>query len=363
MNRPMAIDRAYYADRHAGSSLACALALAGLLFLGGCGYKTMPVPPENIVPKAIEDLRYSLDEKGVTLTWSYPFQTIKGTDLTDIASFEVCRAVVSVDDYCPTCPIPFGEPIIIPGGTVGAESRRQGRYESALLRAGEKYFFKVRSRTSWWAASADSNIVTFVWHMPAKAAENLTVEAADRVVRLQWQPVTTLMDGQPLDLPVRYEVLRSVDGKVFDEIGAAGPETAFADTAVQNGRKYWYKIQSVLEVGSNAIDGGVSEAAEATPVDLTPPEPPTGVTVVVAGNGVKVFWDNSTADDLRGYHVYRRAGGQKEAERIGDVEAIYTIFEDTAVPAAGPVYYSVTAYDGMEPANESRPSVEATVQP
>lgn len=359
----MARDRACHADRHAGSSLACALVFAGVLFLGGCGYKTKPVPPESIVPKAIEDLRYSLDEKGVTLTWSYPFQTIKGTDLTDIASFEVYRAVVSVESYCPTCPIPFGAPIIVPGGTVGADTRRKGSYESALLRSGEKYFFKVRSRTSWWAASADSNIVTFVWHMPARAAADLTAKAGDRVVNLQWQPVTKLMDGQPLDLPVRYQVLRSVDGKGFEEIGAAVPETAFADTTVQNGRKYWYKTQSVLEVGASTIAGGVSEAAEATPVDLTPPEPPTGVRVVVTANGVKVFWDNSTAGDLRGYHVYRRAASQKEAERIGDVEAIYTIFEDTVSSAAGPFYYSVTAYDNMEPANESRPSEEATVLP
>ena len=337
--------------------------LAGSLFFGGCGYKTMPVPPESIVPKAIEDLRYSLDEKGVTLTWSYPFQTIKGTDLTDIASFEVYRAVVSVESYCPTCPIPFGEPVIVPGGTVGAESRRQGRYESALLRTGEKYFFKVRSRTSWWAASADSNIVTFVWHMPARAAADLTTTVADRVVNLQWQPVTKLMDGQPLDLPVRYQVLRGVDGKVFEEVGSPATGTTYADTTAQNGRKYWYKIQSVLEVGGNIIAGGVSEAAEATPVDLTPPEPPTGVRVVVTANGVKVFWDNSTADDLRGYHVYRRAAGQKEAKRIGDVEAIYTIFEDAVSPSAGPFYYSVTAYDGMEPANESRPSEEAAVLP
>ena len=48
--------------------LAGALLLAGTLFLvGGCGYKTAPVPPDSIVPKAINDLRYSVSEKGVTL--------------------------------------------------------------------------------------------------------------------------------------------------------------------------------------------------------------------------------------------------------------------------------------------------------
>ena len=56
--------------------LLCVL-LAALL-VGGCGYKTMPVPPQEIVPTAITDLRYELDEKGVTLTWTYPAEDREG---------------------------------------------------------------------------------------------------------------------------------------------------------------------------------------------------------------------------------------------------------------------------------------------
>ncbi len=338
------------------------LVLAGALFFGGCGYKTLPVPPDSIVPKAIEDLRYSLDQKGVTLTWSYPAQTIQGTDLTDIASFEVYRAVVAVDSYCPTCPIPFGEPIVVPGGMIGKDGRRQGSYESALLRSGEKYFFKVRSRTSWWAASADSNIVTFVWHIPAKAPEGLKAEGGDRSVRLQWRAVTHLMDGQKVDLPVHYQVLRSLDGKTFKKLATVGTGTGYTDASLQNGRSYYYKIQSVLQVDENDVGGGMSKVATAVPVDLTAPAVPTGVTVVAVGNGFKVFWDAVSAADLQGYHVYRRAAGQKEKERIGDVGALYTIFEDKNVPAGVQYYYSVSAYDKMQPANESKPSVEATAR-
>lgn len=343
-----------------GVHRAGALLLVGALFFGGCGYKTLPVPPENIVPKAIEDLRYSVDEKGVVLTWSYPVETIQKTDLTDVASFEVYRAVVSLDSYCATCPIPFGEPIVVPGGMMSKDGRRKGTYESALLRSGEKYFFKVRSRTSWWAASADSNIVTFVWHMPAKAPEGLQAAGGDSSVRLQWQPVTQLMNGQQPDLPVRYQVLRSLDGKEFAELGAVGTETNYTDSSVQNGRKYFYKIQSVLQVSGNDVDGGTSEVTTAVPVDLTPPEAPTGVTVVATLKGFKIFWENSPAKDLQGYHIYRRAADQKQKERIGDVEARYTIYEDNTVSAEGKYYYSVTAYDRMQPANESSSSVEAT---
>ena len=345
-----------------GAHRAGALLLVGALFFGGCGYKTLPVPPENIVPKAIEDLRYSVDEKGVVLTWSYPVETIQKTDLTDVASFEVYRAVVSLDSYCATCPIPFGEPIVIPGGMMSKDGRRKGTYESALLRSGEKYFFKVRSRTSWWATSADSNIVTFVWHIPAKATEGLQAAGGDSSVRLQWQPVTQLMDGQQLDLPVRYQVLRSLDGKEFAELGAVGTETNYTDSSVQNGQKYFYKIQSVLQVSGNDVSGGMSEVTTAVPVDLTPPEAPTGVTVVATLNGFKIFWENSPAKDLQGYHVYRRAADRKQKERIGDVEARYTIYEDNTVSAEGKFYYSVTAYDRMKPANESKSSIEATVR-
>ena len=48
------------------------LTLLVLIIFGvaGCGYKTMPIPPGEIVPKAITDLRYELDEKGVTLNWT-----------------------------------------------------------------------------------------------------------------------------------------------------------------------------------------------------------------------------------------------------------------------------------------------------
>jgi hypothetical protein len=350
---------AFWAHRahYAGTFL-----LVGTLCLGGCGYKTLPVPPENIVPKAIEDLRYSVDEKGIVLTWSYPVETIQKTDLTDIASFELYRAVVSLDSFCAACPIPFGEPIVIPGGMISKDGRRKGTYESALLRSGERYFFKVRSRTSWWAASADSNIVTFVWHMPAKAPAGLVAIGEDSSVHLQWQPVTLLMDGQQPDLPVYYQVFRSLDGKAFAEVGAAGKGTSYTDIAVQNGQSYYYKIQSVLQVDGNVIGGGVSEVTTVVPVDLTPPETPAGVTVVATLNGFKIFWENSPANDLQGYHLYRRAADQQKKEFIGDVEAMYTIYEDKSVSPDGHYYYSVTAYDGMKPANESKPSAEATVR-
>jgi hypothetical protein len=345
------------------SQIAGALLLAGTLFLvGGCGYKSKPVPPDSIVPVAIDDLRYSVSENGVSLNWTFPKKTIMGTDLTDITSFDIYRAAVPLSDYCSTCPIPFQEAVRIPGGLVDRQHNRQGTYETTILSSGHKYFFKVLTRTSWWAASADSNIVSFVWHTPAEGAEGLTVKVADSSATISWQPVTMLTDGQAVDYPLMYQVLRSKDKSEFAAIGEATAGTQFTDKSVVNGETYYYQVQSILMVDDNPVSGGLSGSVSATPVDLTPPAPPAGVTAVQTAKGIKIFWEKSPDADVKGYRVYRRSAAVDVAELIGDVPAIRNIFEDINVPVETKLYYSVTAYDQMETPNESMKSREASIR-
>ncbi len=340
--------------------IAGTMLLTGVLFLaGGCGYKTTPVPPDSIVPKAIEDLRYTVNEKGVTLKWSYPKKTIRGTDLSDVASFDLYRAVVPLKDYCSTCPIPFSDPIQIAGGVVDPEGNRQATYETVLLRSGHKYFFKVSARTSWWAAGADSNIISFVWHTPAKGPQGVIAKASDSSAMISWEPVVELMDGQVANYPIRYLVQRSKDEKSFKTIGEATAGTKYFDRALKNGVTYYYKIQSILMVDDNPVNGGFSNTVSVVAVDQTPPAPPSGVTVVQTDGGVKIFWDKSREVDVKGYRIYRREAVDKKITKIGDVSGIYTIFEDTSVPEDKTCYYSVTAYDGADIPNESERSQEA----
>ena len=49
-----------------------------ILVSGGCGYKNPPIPPQSIVPEAVNDLVYTVGDKGVDLTW------------TRITSYNVC---------------------------------------------------------------------------------------------------------------------------------------------------------------------------------------------------------------------------------------------------------------------------------
>ncbi len=334
---------------------------ASFLLTGGCGFKNMPVPPASVVPQAIDDLRYTVKDKGVQLTWSFPVKTIKGSVLDDISSFQLFRAEIPLEDYCGSCPVPFAEPMKVNGGApLDGETRRKVVFDSNLLRTGYKYFFKVRSRNSWFADSADSNIITFVWFDPAAAPGKVTVTPGDRQISLAWQPVALKTAGK--DLSVKYQVLRRLDGKEYTKIGDPQAGTNYIDRQVANNQKYFYSVQTLTEYKNELAEGGVSKEEATAPIDLTPPVSPTGVTAVRADTGIKVFWDRNTAPDLAGYRVYRRTADKDAYEMLGQVAPAITLFVDSKAGEDVRYYYAITALDGATPANESSKSKEATIR-
>ena len=341
------------------------LAVLGIFLLlsSGCGFKNAPIPPQSVVPTPINDLLYQTSEKGVRLSWSYPVKTINGSPLDNIASFELYQAEVPLEDYCGTCPIPFGEPLQIDGGSpIDGKVRKKADYELSLLRPGYKYFVKVRSRTSWWADSADSNIVSFVWYQPAAAPQEVTAIPGDGQISLSWQPVTKLTDGSPVTKAMQYQVLRSTSEKNFEPLGKPVATTTYVDHRVQNGLRYFYTVQSMMVFKDTLINGGISKDVSATPIDLVPPAAPLAVTVVRTGVGIKVFWERSDAADIGGYRIYRRAADKDNYVLLAEVGKDCTLFVDTKTKENVRYYYAITAIDRATPPNESNKSKEATLR-
>jgi len=334
-----------------------------LTALGGCGFKTLPVAPQNVVPVQVTDLRYELSEKGVTLSWSYPVETITGQPITELDSFVLYRAVVPVESYCDTCPIPFGKTISLPGGSLPGEGKKTATYEATLLRPGNLYFFQVRSKTGWLAESAPSNLVSFIWQVPPKAPVGLSASVKNNAVNVSWQPVTTHVDDTAVTQPVRYQVSRSIEGGTFANIGEPIAGTLYKDKDVANTHKYYYRVQAFTVYDKGNVGGGLSESVSATPMDRTPPAVPANLKAVRTRTGVKVFWNAVDTADLKGYRVYRRLPGSKAWVMLQEVNLPYTLYEDKNVPAGvGHAFYAVSSIDKSKSVNESKRSAEVKIK-
>ena len=332
-----------------------------LLFLGGCGLKTDPVPPGAVIPMAIDDLGYRLDEKGVNLSWTYPPLSVQGASIDNIREFKIFKAARNEADYCAECPLKYDVFY-----TVDAARLKPGRhvkFKDIDLKSGYHYFYVVQSHSGWNIHSHDSNRVDFVWLSPLSPPENIRAEAGDRLVTLSWEAPQTLEDGSPAPASFGYRLSRSTDNKKFKIITPIIKETSFVDGSVKNAVDYFYKVTAVFQDGETIYPGLTSEAVKVRPLDTTPPAPPVQVKCVRTASEVKIFWENSTETDISRYRIYRRPADQSRAELIGETGGAAQIFIDKNPPTDAEVwYYSVTALDNAETPNESVSSVEAEMR-
>jgi fibronectin type 3 domain-containing protein len=70
--------------------------------------------------------------------------------------------------------------------------------------------------------------------------------------------------------------------------------------------QYFYRI---IAVNDRGLESKPSNPISAVPFDETPPEPPTELTATIIDRQLRLRWEPSPSDDVRGYHIYRGEGG------------------------------------------------------
>ena len=333
-----------------------------LMLLPGCGKKTPLVPPQKLVPERINDLRYFLDEQGVTLRWSYPTKMENGDALKRIESFEIYRAVIPQAEFCPGCPVLYEEPVEIDGGYLPASGdTRTAAYTEGNLQNGYVYLFKVRSKADWWYPSGDSNVVSFVRGVPPEAPQGVEVEAGDRSLALSWHEVTENIEGKPLENSALYQIYRRSGNGVYTLLEESLQETKFIDAGLLNGVLYTYRVRAQVAYGDTLQTGPASQEVSGLPRDLTPPPQPQHLMAVAMQDGVKLVWQAVAVDDLNGYKIYRReekTGGSLLIAEVGPEQNQYV---DRSIKHGRKLFYTVTAFDRAQPVNESLPVAEVIV--
>jgi hypothetical protein len=177
------------------------LLLFQALVIVACGKKSLPVPPGVGIPARATDLTSWGKDEGIVLSWKVPTQNIDGSRLEDLIGFVVFRRERPLPfSPCTECPDKF-EPVaeIDVEYPRGAEIR-DGKvlWRDRDLKPGNEYTYFVVAYNAEKVPSVESVPLRRIWGVSPAAPREVRVESLDRALRLSWQIIPRLVDGQEI---------------------------------------------------------------------------------------------------------------------------------------------------------------------
>jgi hypothetical protein len=346
------------------------LLLLASVLLTACGRAGPPVAPERVSPLPPSDVSAIVVERAIEVSWMMPTRRADNVRLRDLVAMRLFRAE---DDGSGDT-----KPAILSRGTVAGYAEvakvrlldpapavigngRVTLVDRAALTDSRRYTYVVLAEDARGHVSPPSARQSITLIMAPQAPADVRVTPGDREVRVEWRPPAALLDGTAVDQPLVYEILRSAAPDTPQSVVAATASgaTSYVDRNLDNERAYAYSVRALRTARNSVARGPASAAVTATPIDTTPPKPPTDLVAVPSEGAVRLVWMPSPDPDVARYIVYRgRPGGT--LERVGSTSAPGTTFTDRDVPA-GTWRYAVSAQDTSSRANESTRSAEVTV--
>jgi hypothetical protein len=201
-------------------------------------------------------------------------------------------------------------------------------------------------------ASTLSPFATIRIAPPPDPPLSLRVELSEKTIRLSWDPPQGVGEKEsPL-----YNVYRSeIEGFFMDRPRNEHPLTTpgFDDKEFAFGTHYYYTVRSVLVTGEVSRESQNSTVLQVFPQDVFAPATPSGFAVSAEGSVMKLYWFPNDETDLTGYRIYRSERENSDFAEIARVGPSESSYIDQAVKPGVRYYYSLTAFDHAEPANES----------
>lgn len=339
-------------------ALTC-LALICLALVASCGRKTDPLTPPSPRSEAVKDVQAIVRDAVAFLSWPIPTKNVEGMDMSsaDILGFRVFRAEIERDRkrarYKLVAEIGLSKP--------APAEVRSGRvfWSDSNLRYGQVYGYRIRVVSVRGGMGQPSEEVRVAPLLSLAAPKMLNATGGDGYNLLSWDPVATRADGSTFEGFVGYNAYRGIEKGRYDETPLNKEPlrtNTYKDSAAVNNKTYYYMVRAVdspIRPWKESLD---SPEASAMSRDLTPPERPTGLTVVPGVGRIFLTWNENRERDLAGYYVYRSTKSGKEFERLTDKPINRSTYSDETVTPRVSYYYAVTAVDAS--GNESPMSKE-----
>jgi hypothetical protein len=130
-------------------------------------------------------------------------------------------------------------------------------------------------------------------------------------------------------------------------------ETRYEDNRYVAGSKYTYQVRAMRRAQDRMVPGAGAESITVVLEDKTPPQPPSGMDVIVSDTGGFLTWTPNVETDLAGYRLLRSERPDRDFKPITDRLVPTNTFFDPEYRSG--LYYAASALD--DSGNESRMSV------
>ena len=214
-------------------------------------------------------------------------------------------------------------------------------YTVGGLTPGKAYYFALISYTDingkiTKSERTSSLKITATSSSSVPAPSNLKVaEYSNSAIKLTWTKASDVTG---------YYVYRSTDGKKYSKIKTLKAyTTAYTNTSLTAGKKYYYSIASYKNTSTGAVAiGPKSSAINITTTSSSSVPAPSNLKVAEYSNSaIKLTW--TKASDVTGYYVYRSTDGKKYS-KIKTLKAYTTAYTNTSLTAGKKYYYSIASY-------------------
>ena len=213
-------------------------------------------------------------------------------------------------------------------------------YTVGGLTAGKAYYFALISYTNingkiTKSERTSSLKITATSSSSVPAPSNLKVaEYSNSAIKLTWTKASDVTG---------YYVYRSTDGKKYSKIKTLKAyTTAYTNTSLTAGKKYYYSIASYKNTSTGVAIGPKSSAVNALTISSSKLSYPSGFAVKeVATDAIKLVWNKSS--NASGYYIYRSIDN-KNFSKIKALPSSSTSYTNIALYLDTTYYYKIASY-------------------